>query len=1523
MKNTKKLLSFILSFALIFAALPICLPTATASAATYEKATTVLDFETEAGWSGSNGASLLSWMEDPDDSSNHVMRMSSYNNAGYNMELADGPKSTTAYQLKASTSYTISFEYKLVEGFAAGARIVLYIGTAAGHDPAQPKHALKQENLEGNTNYDSWNTVSYTFTTKANQYYNEYVTSSSYTNVVDKLYLVYAAGESNTTDRSYIYIDNVVIKNNDVQTKYTTYDFTNNTGISNLGYSGSYTTDPHDSNEKVVKIKSTQNNGGTIELAANGSKTDKPFQTLPNTSYTISFNYKLAEGSHDQSEIYLYLGSQYDYDPNEGKYQLKYVDLVGTTDYTTWNTFTYTLQTTENMYRKDYAGGSSTSVFDKLYISLSSGVSGDSSTVGYIYIDNVVITNNSYPEKYTIYNFNNKTGISTMPSASTGYADYVTDPYDSSNICVLSTSVAYSGATIELADSGNSTANPYTLLPDTSYTVSFKYRVKEGSHSGKSINLYVGDQFSYDSTKPKYCLNSVDLSGLTDYENWQTYSYSFTTPANLYHKEFQGSGSGTYVCDKLYISASIGVGGDTSTGGSMYIDDVVIINNDIEGAAPDTTSYYEINDFTHTPYAEAVYGADTSDRRVSGRMYSTTDGDNSVLAYQYSLHPEHITEGFSSSGEGTRGNFMGTNGLTISSSNLVTSDGTVAAIQQGSAYKISFKYKVTSVESNSYIGFTVVRGLYSAGQSSSPDVGTAGSIIFRAEHAATEDWKEVYYTFLADYPSDLDKIYLKLGMVGYGTCLVDDIKVEAIDASEVEPLPDTSSYSFTTSSGEATITAYNGTATALQIPEFFNGAMLTEIGNGSFIHSDTVESIVIPGGVATVGSYAFEKAYALKTVSIPSTVTSIGDRVFYDTPNLTDITVHSANESYVSVDGVLYNKDMTVLVAYPSAKTDTSFTVPSTVTQIAPAAFQGAVNLTDIELPSGLTAIGESAFRGCSGLTEMTIPSTVTEIGSSAFRNCVELATVDMGDTVNIGSNAFYGCSSFYTAGNVDSNSAVDAADALKLVKALAGRSDATLNYSEQLAADVNRDGNLDMLDSAILQRHLAERPGYEELPSTGRKTETYDTYESTGSNPELVLNLTNTTGDYIVSDRDINYDESKEDIIMILVIGQSNNTTGVGYGTEYNKYVAAYGEAPTAPVRPDEGTVYSSSSAITELTSARDTYYLCDAETKKTATHGGSTPALGKALHDATGAKVVFIQTARGATGMHEWVKDPENYTCTCSENGNGVLYSNAVRNYLKSYYALSEQYNVISTGYYWNQGEHEEVYAKGNNTIHDVQSYYDAYLSMHTTLMEDCELDFGSIFMPRSFYKYNRDWSNSIAGTDAEIEFDNAERSRATTVARQAMYRIANDLPDLFVATNYAETMKYGDDDISNRIHYAQKTYNAIGEQAAKTILSRLDITSTPEFTGITVYNSQGILLATFDKDGNLTSGSRTVDITNADNLKLHFAIEPLGTYYSYDIGYANVSDFSSDFFEIDADSLSAGGYTSFDIVINTPAK
>ncbi|AKB51994.1 Chitin binding protein [Methanosarcina barkeri str. Wiesmoor] len=169
-------------------------------------------------------------------------------------------------------------------------------------------------------------------------------------------------------------------------------------------------------------------------------------------------------------------------------------------------------------------------------------------------------------------------------------------------------------------------------------------------------------------------------------------------------------------------------------------------------------------------------------------------------------------------------------------------------------------------------------------------------------------------------------------------------------------------------------------------------------------------SVAIPNSVTTISSYVFPDCSGLTTVTIGSGVTSIDNSVFSDCSALTAIDVDNDNSMYASIDGVLYNKDITTLIQCPSGKTG-SVTIPDSVTTIGDSAFYGCTALTSVTIPDSVTTIGTSAFQGCISITSVNIGNNVTSIGNSAFCDCIALTSVTIGNNViSIGSYAFQGC---------------------------------------------------------------------------------------------------------------------------------------------------------------------------------------------------------------------------------------------------------------------------------------------------------------------------------------------------------------------------------------------------------------------------------------------------------------------------------------------------------------------------------
>ena len=205
---------------------------------------------------------------------------------------------------------------------------------------------------------------------------------------------------------------------------------------------------------------------------------------------------------------------------------------------------------------------------------------------------------------------------------------------------------------------------------------------------------------------------------------------------------------------------------------------------------------------------------------------------------------------------------------------------------------------------------------------------------------------------------------------------------------------------------------------------------ITSIGQGAFAQCYKLANVSIPDSVTFIGAMAFTFCMSLKSISIPNKV-FIGESAFGACSNLTKFDVSTNNEKYsVSDDGrILYNKDKTELIAYPSVSG--SFTIPNGVTKITDGAFMGS-KLTNIVIPECVTTIEKGVFTYCNSLTNITIPESVTSCNVSfygcdnlvsatilakitsidfMFAFCESLTTVTLPDSLtSIGENTFFNC---------------------------------------------------------------------------------------------------------------------------------------------------------------------------------------------------------------------------------------------------------------------------------------------------------------------------------------------------------------------------------------------------------------------------------------------------------------------------------------------------------------------------------
>ena len=186
---------------------------------------------------------------------------------------------------------------------------------------------------------------------------------------------------------------------------------------------------------------------------------------------------------------------------------------------------------------------------------------------------------------------------------------------------------------------------------------------------------------------------------------------------------------------------------------------------------------------------------------------------------------------------------------------------------------------------------------------------------------------------------------------------------------------------------------------------------VTSIDSFSFSDCKSLSNITIPDSVKSIGYSAFCNCTSITTIAIPSSVTSIGDYAFSGCADLTEIKVAAKNKNYVSVNGVLYNKDKTKLICYPPEKQGNNYRIFDNVTSIEGDAFKGCASLTDIIIPDSVKSIGVGAFDSCSSLKNITIPNGIKSISEYAFNDCASLTnmTIPYGVT-SIGYYAFSGC---------------------------------------------------------------------------------------------------------------------------------------------------------------------------------------------------------------------------------------------------------------------------------------------------------------------------------------------------------------------------------------------------------------------------------------------------------------------------------------------------------------------------------
>lgn len=151
--------------------------------------------------------------------------------------------------------------------------------------------------------------------------------------------------------------------------------------------------------------------------------------------------------------------------------------------------------------------------------------------------------------------------------------------------------------------------------------------------------------------------------------------------------------------------------------------------------------------------------------------------------------------------------------------------------------------------------------------------------------------------------------------------------------------------------------------TSIKIPD-----TVTDINGSAFENCTSLSKITLPDSLKWIGGSTFGNCTNLTSITLPENVSNFGDRAFYGCTNLENIYVNENNAKFYSLDGVLFDKEITTLCQYPIGKKTNTYTIPNTVNTIKSYAFEYCATLSEITIPNSVKNIGFSAFRYSSGL---------------------------------------------------------------------------------------------------------------------------------------------------------------------------------------------------------------------------------------------------------------------------------------------------------------------------------------------------------------------------------------------------------------------------------------------------------------------------------------------------------------------------------------------------------------------------
>lgn len=183
----------------------------------------------------------------------------------------------------------------------------------------------------------------------------------------------------------------------------------------------------------------------------------------------------------------------------------------------------------------------------------------------------------------------------------------------------------------------------------------------------------------------------------------------------------------------------------------------------------------------------------------------------------------------------------------------------------------------------------------------------------------------------------------------------------------------------------------------------YNGFKTSVVGALNKIKN---KRLVILDGVKTINRNSFWNCKGIECIVFPKSLNDIGYNPFVGCSN---IHFESNSPYYKVVDGVLYNKDMSKVVCYPSWKAVGHVKLPDSVRTLERGAFSGCDKMMGLDLHN-VNIVNKSCFTNCSSLKSLYCSDLITYIGEWAFAYCSSLEEVSINSKAIVDNNAFSNC---------------------------------------------------------------------------------------------------------------------------------------------------------------------------------------------------------------------------------------------------------------------------------------------------------------------------------------------------------------------------------------------------------------------------------------------------------------------------------------------------------------------------------